>query len=434
MTELPLQAESAVTGWLCLVCGRNVPISQPMVFRCPNATVDDPWHALQIVHSAQQIAQLVSSSNPFIAYRPHFAWDAFGAALGLPCAERVDLVETTNQQVIEVCGTGFHSTPFARADSLSAALGFNEAGGVWIKDETHQVGGSHKARHLLSAMLALLIAESRGYFAGRPKLAIASCGNAAIAAAVLAAGVGWPIEVFVPPSAHPRVLEELRKLGAQVTVCARRSNDAPGDPCILRYRESVAAGSVPFSVQGPENAWCLDGGRSIGWEMASVTLDRVFVQVGGGAFARCLFDGLAQGAPLQLPRFHAVQTEGCAPLQRAWKRALDGPGGMATAASRWSECMTPWEREPMSAADGILDDETYDWLGVSNSMIASGGVPVVAAETDVLQAHQLCQTLTSIDASPTGTAGLAGLLAIRNQIGAHERVAVVFSGIRREPR
>ena len=29
-----------------------------------------------------------------------------------------------------------------------------------------------------------------------------------------------------------------------------------------------ATGAVPFGVQGTENAWCLDGGRTIGWEMA----------------------------------------------------------------------------------------------------------------------------------------------------------------------
>lgn len=93
--------------------------------------------------------------------------------------------------------------------------------------------------------------------------------------------------------------------------------------------------------------------------------------------------------------------------------------------------MTPWETEPTSAADGILDDETYDWLGVANGMAASGGSPVVVAESDVLQANELAVQHTSIDASHTGTAGLAGLLAIRANIGNGERVAVIFSGVRR---
>jgi hypothetical protein len=56
---------------------------------------------------------------------------------------------------------------------------------------------------------------------------------------------------------------------------------------------------------------------------------------------------------------------------------------------------------------------------------------VVAGEAHVLQANDIGCRSTGIDASHTGTAGLAGLLAIRDQIGAEERVAVIFSGIRR---
>ena len=195
---------------------------------------------------------------------------------------------------------------------------------------------------------------------------------------------------------------------------------------MLRYREAVAAGALPFSVQGPENVWCLDGGRTIGWEMAPLHPDHLFAQVGGGALARCAIGGLHQAGPL--PKLHAVQTEGCAPLARAWKRAVSGNGGLATAPQRWRECMTPWETEPHSAADGILDDETYDWLGIVNAMSASHGAPVIAKETEVLRANELAREHTAIAVSHTGSAGLAGLLAIRDVISNHERVAVVFSG------
>ena len=93
--------------------------------------------------------------------------------------------------------------------------------------------------------------------------------------------------------------------------------------------------------------------------------------------------------------------------------------------------MWPWETEPYSAADGILDDETYDWLGVFEGMLATGGSPIVAPESTVLDAAGLAAEHTSIAASATGTAGLAGLLTIRDQIGPNERVAVIFSGLQR---
>ncbi len=90
--------------------------------------------------------------------------------------------------------------------------------------------------------------------------------------------------------------------------------------------------------------------------------------------------------------------------------------------------MWPWETEPHSAADGILDDETYDWVGAVQGMAASGGTPVVVTEAQVLEAHELGRRLTGIDVSATGTAGLAGLLAIRDQVADDERVVVLFTG------
>ena len=249
----------------------------------------------------------------------------------------------------------------------------------------------------------------------------------------------WPISVFVPPWASQEVLLRLDALGADVNVCPRLPTDPPGDPCVHRFREAVAAGALPFAVQGPENALCLDGGRTLGWEILAdaasqgIALDRVFVQVGGGAFASSVGTALKGAHPA--PRLHAVQAAGCAPLAGAWNRAHLLPGGVVEAPSHWSECMHVWgtdgEPEPASLADGILDDETYDWVGIVEAMAATGGSPVVASEATVVEAHGFGFALTGIDATAPGTAGLAGLLAARADIGSSERVAVIFSGITR---
>ncbi len=92
--------------------------------------------------------------------------------------------------------------------------------------------------------------------------------------------------------------ERLDALGATIHRCDRRDGDPAGDPAMLRFREARSAGAIPFTVQGPENGLCLDGGRTIGWEIADqaaaagVQLDRILVQVGGGAFAACVGAGL----------------------------------------------------------------------------------------------------------------------------------------------
>ncbi len=305
-----------------------------------------------------------------------------------------------------------------------------------MKDETGNVAGSHKARHLFTALLHLRAAELLGLApwsgtSDRPRLAIASCGNAALAAATLARAAAWPIEVFVPDWADPAIVARLTDLDAVITTCERRADDPPGDPTVLRFREAVDAGAVPFSVQGPDNALCLDGGRTIGWEISEIpdadvssqAPDRVFVQVGGGAFAACV--GAAFRAAGVHPIVHAVQTAGCAPLALAWDRA----GGDDRPERRWAELMTPWPG-PHSIADGILDDETYDWIGVFEAMRDCGGTPVVASEELIVRAHELASA-TGINVSPTGSAGLAGLLAIRGEVDDGERVAVIFSGVAR---
>jgi threonine synthase len=399
-----------IVGWRCATCSTTVDIAAVHPFRCPRATPRDRYHVLHPLVIGPEPEPL-DDPNPFVAYGPRLAWWAFARTHGMTEAACVALTRSL--------ADGFTVTPFARSPSLSDACRTN----AWIKDETADVGGSHKARHLVTILLHLVAAESlRSVTGPRPRLAIASCGNAAIAAATLAQRAEWPLDVFVPTWASPAVLACLEALGASINIAPRNVGDPPGDPAVLRFREAVAGGAVPFSVQGPENALCLDGGRTIGWEIGESPLDRVLVQVGGGALAACVGWGLGPAV-----RLDAVQSEGCAPLARAMVRA-DGLAD-ADAAARWPTLMTVWD-DPRSAADGILDDEAYDWLAVRSVVSVSGGRALVAPEAAIVRAHDLGRQ-TGIPVSATGTAGLAGLLTADGAPAADERVAVIFSGVER---
>jgi threonine synthase len=61
---------------------------------------------------------------------------------------------------------------------------------------------------------------------------------------------------------------------------------------------------------------------------------------------------------------------------------------------------------------------------------SSGGRPVIATEEQVREAHALAHR-AGFEASPTGTAGLAGVLAARTEIGDDEQIVVVMSGVTR---
>ena len=133
--------------------------------------------------------------------------------------------------VAAVDGHGFSVTPFARSPGLSEALGLSEPGGAWVKDETGNVSGSHKARHLFGVLLQLEVGERIGLAdpSRRPELAVASCGNAALAAAVVAAAAGRILRVFVPPDATRASSD-----GSRSSVRTSRSAHGTGSPAIPR--------------------------------------------------------------------------------------------------------------------------------------------------------------------------------------------------------
>lgn len=401
--------------WRCAVCGQSVDNREPFPWRCPNATPDDRYHVLHFKADPASVrSEQVGSSNPFVRYGPRLAWWDFATSHGMSAESCVALTEQV--------AADFTVTPFGRSTTLSDALGTN----VWAKDETVNVAGSHKARHLAGILLRLRAAEELGFLPERPPLAIASCGNAALAAATLAKRVDWPIDVYVPSWMDAAFGQRLDRLGANINRCERRDDDPPGDPAMHRFREARAAGSIPFTVQGPENASCLDSGRTIGWEIADqaaaadVELTRIFVQVGGGAFASCLGAGLGPSV-----RLDTVQAEGCAPLADAWERSTE----VERPERYWSQVMRPWP-EPSSVADGILDDEAYDWLAAFEVMVESGGRPVVATEVDIVLAHELARD-AGYYVSATGSAGLAGALTVGAELTSVDEVAVVMSGVAR---
>jgi threonine synthase len=469
---------------VCTGCGFTPAAGELPPWRCPrSAAGDDVDHVLRrrldaaLAGPPGAWAEVFADPepDPFRRFRRLLQSYQQARAGGLGDGDFARLVADLDAAVAAVDGRGFRETPFAPSDALRRALGVGE---LWVKDETGNVAGSHKGRHLMGVALWLALAERLGGPPGwgrEHRLAIASCGNAALAAAVVARAAGRPLEVFIPPWADPGVLARLGALGAGLTVC-RRSPGEVGDPCYHRFRRAVAAGALPFTCQGPDDGLVIEGGQTLAWEMVATlrrqgrTLDRLFVQVGGGALATACIQGLDEARALglfsRLPRIHAVQTTGASPLARAYERVLarvlehdrrEGgeaapptpagraehvlervPGALVAAELRYaathrSEFMWPWESEPRSLATGILDDETYDWLAVVRGMLGSGGFPVVVGEETLAAAHRLAREATGIAVDPTGTAGLAGCLELAASAGlaADETVGVLFTGAER---
>ena len=433
---------------VCAGCGWEAPAGLVHPWRCARAGSDDTDHVLEHRLAAGAVLDRADDGNPFVRFREGlYAWHA-ARARDLSDRDFVDLVYRLDERIAAVDGHGFVITPCANATALGEALGLE----LWVKDETGNVAGSHKARHLMGILLYLSVLEhgDAAQGAARAPLAIASCGNAALAAAVLARAAARALQVFVPPDAEGDVVERLHTLGATVVVCERAPGER-GDPCVRGFHQALAAGALPFCCQGNENGLTIDGGQTLVLEMlasGAPPLDHLVVQVGGGALASACMQALARaqaaGLLARMPRVHTVQSQGAWPLRRAWdlvqqrRRASDASHAsesevLRDAARHRSAFMWPWEEVPHSVASGILDDETYDWLAVLRGMAASGGTAVVVDEATLRQANALARESTGIAVSHTGSAGLAGLLQLRRNgvVANGARVGVLFSGMQR---
>jgi len=473
MTALPV-------SMVCSGCGTVASPDDPYPVRCPNAQKsDDTDHVMAgVINPARLRFPQEHHANPFIHYRDLFYSYHVGRARRLTDGAYIDLVTHLDRAVARVDGHGFAATPFQQSRGLSNHFG--STGGVWVKNETGNVAGSHKGRHLMGLLIHLEVVERVGLAPSGPKapdLAIASCGNAALAAAVVARAGERRLLVFVPTTADPVIVRNLEALDAKITVCPR--NPAiPGDPTYHRLQEAVRGGAFPFTCQGPDNGLTIDGGKTLGYEMVSALgqahqrLDRLIIQVGGGALASSCIQALQGATQLgvleAMPRIHTVQTRGAYPLKRAYDRLSQrilgrlerergvrpiAPSGdreradlikdyasspvveeeLRFAVTHRSQFMWAWEEEPKSIAHGILDDETYDWFAVVKGMVTTGGYPIVVSEQTLVEANRVGREATDIDVDPTGSAGLAGLMQLSGEGGVRpdETVAVLFTGIRR---
>jgi hypothetical protein len=450
-------------------------------------------HLLQKKHviTAQlwQRSKLEDSKNPFVKYRHRLL--GYHRALNARHTD-IDYLERMAQldgKLTAIDGTSFTETPLTIETELADALNMDPMQKLFVKDETHNVAGSHKARHLFGVLLNL-----SNECLAKP-FAIASCGNAALAAAVVSKAAGAKLEVYIPTDAEESVVERLKALGATLHICERREGEL-GDPCYLRSLDAVKNGAIPFTCQGPDNGLTIEGGSTLAyeifdkWHENNQSCHHMFVQVGGGALASSSAQALADTMryePLPvLPRFHTVQTRGAFPLARAYDRIVklidarlrDEPfpefkpftddmsveeraaahdaaaitqrlvmadcirsawdstavqSVIRYAAANKHSFMWPWESAPHSVAHGILDDETYDWYAIICTMLRTGGIPLVAGEEHLKAAHAMAHAHTAIRPSATGSAGLAGLMLMNeaHAIAEYENVSLYFTGIER---
>lgn len=310
----------------CKGCDYTPDFIHELVNGCRNQEESNANHILEMCLGKRKSLtfedlslSLNKSSNPYIVFKDFFLsnYAAKEHSVDYDC-----IVSEIQEGLRTVDSTDFRQTPLNFYEKFKGLKN-----GLFVKNETGNVGGSHKARHLMGNILYFEVLRKAGIINEKPRLSIYSCGNAAIAASVIAKAAGYKLDVFIPPNVEPKVTDILNRNNANVNVCPRQENET-GDPCYNRFLESLREGAVSFSCSGPDNWANIEGGETLVYELMTQThdmnkvLDSIVVQVGGGALASSAVHAFMNlknnGLINKIPKIYTVQTSSCYPLARAY--------------------------------------------------------------------------------------------------------------------
>jgi threonine synthase len=265
-----------------------------------------------------------------------------------------------------------------------------------IKDESLNPTGSFKAR-------GLCMAVSRAYELGAKELAIPSAGNAAGAMSAYAAAVGLPAHVFMPRDVPAMFQVECKELGATVTLVDGLIND-----CGVRVRKGVQEYGW-FDVSTLKEPYRVEGKKTMGYELAEQldwTLPHVIIYPTGGGTGMVgmwkAFDEMEQMGLIDArrPRMVTVQSDGCAPLVRAYQQGEEH-------AELWQGAKT--------VADGLRVPVAVGDFLVLRAIRESGGTAITVSDAEMLHYARVMGQRTGIFPAPEGAACLAAQVHLLEQ-------------------
>lgn len=271
----------------------------------------------------------------------------------------------------------FTGSPQLRAEDLGAAVGCD----VVLKVETVNPIRSFKGRGT-----DLLVRESQD-----AAVACASAGNFGQGLAYAGRTHGRAVHVFTAASANPMKVARMRALGATVHQVADdfdAAKDAAeaeaarhGWRLVVDGREpEIAAGAATMALELGAGPW---------------TLDHVLVPVGNGS----LICGIGSWVKATSPGTEvvAVGPAGAPAMERAWRTGDMAPGGpTATIADGLAA------RVPVPEALELMREVVDRFVLVDDELL--------------LRAMRLLVERAGILSEPSGAAGLAGLLALGEEL------------------
>ena len=284
-------------------------------------------------------------------------------------------------------------TPLLPCPRLGAHLGMSN---LLIKDEGQMPTGSFKAR---GQSLAVTKAKELGATA----LAIPSAGNAGGAMAQYGARAGLPCYVFMPADVPELNRIECVAAGAHTYLVQGLINDCgkivrEGTP--VKNWFDISTLKEPYRVEGKKTMG-LEVAEQLDWQLPDV----IFYPTGGGTGLVGMWKAFQELEAIgwigsKRPRMVCVQSEGCAPIAKAFH---DG-----------AETAEPWQNA-QTMASGIRVPVAVGDILMLEALRESGGTAVTVSDAEIDAATRLTTQQEGIFVCPEGGATVAALQKLLQQ-------------------
>src|SRR5271163_1199851 len=283
---------------------------------------------------------------------------------------------------------------------------------AFLKEEGANPTGTFKARGL-----ALAVTMAKHY--GLRKLAVPSAGNAAGALAAYAAAADMEAHIFMPRDVPFANYLEAVAYGAKVTLVDGLISDCARMVAERKQQEGwfdISTLKEPFRVEGKKTMG-YELVEQLGWEYP----DAVFYPTGGGvgligmwkAFEE--LEQLGWVKPGKRPRMIAVQSDGCAPVVRAFEAE-------EAASTMWENAAT--------FASGLRVPKPYGDYIMLKFLEKSEGIALAFSDEKILESLKDWARNEGIFLSPEGAAATAAYdhLLASGELTLDDRVVLFNTG------
>jgi threonine synthase len=286
------------------------------------------------------------------------------------------------------------SEPVTLGEGLTPMLPSRTTPNVFIKDEGLNPTASFKARGMSTA-----VTMAKAY--GLKKLAAPSAGNAASALAAYAAAAGIEAHIFMPKDVPVANRVECQSYGAHVTLVDGLISDCARMVGERKEKEGW------FDVSTLKEPYRVEGKKTMGYEVAEQLgwkLPRgIIYPTGGGVGLLGMWKSFEEMETLgwigpERPKMVCVQSDGCAPIVKAWDE------GKAVAET--------WLNAATSAA-GLRVPKAYGDYLILDILKKSGGTAVTATDLEIMQAVGQWARTEGVFAAPEGAAALVAYQKLR---------------------